>query len=162
MAVEPPRPGTLSADKLCELTGLTDRRHRQLAKDGCFPPPYKGQYDASLTIAGLFKYFREQLARKDDRERQAAIRYKEGKAKTIEKEYEILDNKYVPKDQIKPALRNVALHQRAILQRKLESELAPNLAGLKTPEIRKRMAAAVDEICAVFRDGVRSWMDAEP
>src|SRR5256885_3244989 len=31
--------GTISADRLCSLTGLTDRRHRQLAKEGYFPPP---------------------------------------------------------------------------------------------------------------------------
>ena len=162
MAAEAPRPGTISADKLCALTGLTDRRHRQLAKDGWFPPPYKGQYDANKALAGLFKYFREQLTKKDDTEKTEKGRLAKVKRETAEEELAILREQYVPKDQIKPALRNVALHQRAILQRKLESELAPNLAGLKTQEIRKRVAAAVDEICAVFRDGVRSWMDGEP
>jgi hypothetical protein len=51
--------GTISADRLCSLTGLTDRRHRQLAKEGYFPPPMASQYKAFATLQGLFKYFRE-------------------------------------------------------------------------------------------------------
>jgi len=51
--------GTISAEALCSLTGLTDRRHRQLSKDGYFPPPLDGQYQARATLQGLFKYFRE-------------------------------------------------------------------------------------------------------
>jgi hypothetical protein len=47
---------TISADELCELTGLTDRRHRQLAKDGYFPPPARGRYKRTRTLQGLFKY----------------------------------------------------------------------------------------------------------
>jgi phage terminase Nu1 subunit (DNA packaging protein) len=51
--------GTISAEKLERLTGLTDRRHRQLAKDGYFPEPERGQYQLVVTLRGLFKYFRE-------------------------------------------------------------------------------------------------------
>jgi phage terminase Nu1 subunit (DNA packaging protein) len=50
---------TISADKLEALTGLTDRRHRQLAKEGYFAPPQGGQYQFASTLRGLFKYFRE-------------------------------------------------------------------------------------------------------
>ncbi len=51
--------GTIPADKLCEITGLTDRRHRQLAKQGYFPPPVKAQYQLATTLKGLFRYYRE-------------------------------------------------------------------------------------------------------
>lgn len=51
---------TVSADKLCQLTGLTDKRHRQLAKAGYFPPPYRADYQLIATIQGMFKYYREQ------------------------------------------------------------------------------------------------------
>ena len=47
---------TISSDKLCSLTGLTDRRHRQLAKDGYFPPPERSEYQLIPTLRGLFKY----------------------------------------------------------------------------------------------------------
>ena len=50
---------TLTADKLCALTGLSDRRHRQLAKAGYFPPPKRGEYQLSATIKGMFSYYRE-------------------------------------------------------------------------------------------------------
>lgn len=50
---------TISAEKLCSLTGLTDRRHRQLAKEGYFPSPIKSQYQLAATISGAFRYYRE-------------------------------------------------------------------------------------------------------
>lgn len=52
-------PQTISADKLCALTGLTDRRHRQLAAQGFFPPPIESQYQLAPTIQGMFRYYRE-------------------------------------------------------------------------------------------------------
>lgn len=56
----------ISAEKLCALTGKTDRRHRQLAKDGYFPPPINGEYQLSPTIAGFLRYVREQAIRAKD------------------------------------------------------------------------------------------------
>ena len=50
----------ISSERLCQFTGLTDRRHRQLADEGFFPPPIKGQYQLTPTIRGLFRYYREQ------------------------------------------------------------------------------------------------------
>jgi hypothetical protein len=50
---------TIDAEKLCALTGLTDRRHRQLAKEGYFPTPVRGLYQLTATIAGMFRYYRE-------------------------------------------------------------------------------------------------------
>lgn len=58
-----PDPQTIDADKLCALTGLTDRRHRQIADQGFFPPPTKGKYQLTPTIAGMFKYYREAYQR---------------------------------------------------------------------------------------------------
>lgn len=50
---------TISAENLCKLTELTDRRHRQLARDGWFPNPVGGQYQLVPTIKGILKYYRE-------------------------------------------------------------------------------------------------------
>lgn len=50
---------TISGEELEALTGLTDRRHRQLAKEGYFDPPVRGQYKFHPALRGLFKYFRE-------------------------------------------------------------------------------------------------------
>ena len=57
---------TITGEQLCTLTGLTDRRHRQLAKDGYFPPPIKGQYQMTDSIQGMFRYYRELQHRGND------------------------------------------------------------------------------------------------
>lgn len=66
-------PGTqlIPADKLELLlrthgVELGDRRLRQLAKDGYFPEPDRGQYEFLATLVGLIKYFRELHAKKSD------------------------------------------------------------------------------------------------
>lgn len=50
--------GTMSSEEFCSLTGLTDRRHRQLAKDGWFPDPDGGRWRTAQCIRGMFKYYR--------------------------------------------------------------------------------------------------------
>lgn len=57
---------TITGERLCTLTGLSDRRHRQLAEQGYFPPPLKGQYQLTPTIQGMFRYYRELQARGND------------------------------------------------------------------------------------------------
>tara|TARA_Y100001934_G_scaffold169279_1_gene201184 strand:+ start:3270 stop:3797 length:528 start_codon:yes stop_codon:yes gene_type:complete len=57
---------TISSAQLCTLTGLSDRRHRQLAGDGYFPPPIKGQYQFAPTLQGLFRYYRDQQSKGSD------------------------------------------------------------------------------------------------
>jgi len=54
----------IAAEKLCTLTGVSDKRHRQIAKEGFFPPPINGQYQMALTLQGLFRYYRELGKRK--------------------------------------------------------------------------------------------------
>jgi hypothetical protein len=49
----------ISASELESLTGLTDRRHRQLAIEGFFPKPRLSKYLREETIHGLFRYYRE-------------------------------------------------------------------------------------------------------
>ena len=154
--------GCISASDLCSLTGLTDRRHRQLASSGYFPAPDRGRYELNATLAGLFRHFREQLSKKNSELVQEQRRLAKAKRETVEEELAILREQYVKKAIIGPALRNISLHQRAKLQFKLESELGPTLVGMHTLEIRGKMAAAVDEICQLFRDGVKEWMSSPP
>lgn len=51
---------------LSDLTGLSDRRHRQLAEAGHFPPPTRGRYETGATLKGLFKYYRAAIVAKAD------------------------------------------------------------------------------------------------
>jgi hypothetical protein len=153
------QPGTITAAELCALTSLTDRRHRQLADEGYFPPPHRGRYKRDPTLQGLFRHFTEQLHKKDDNLAAEQKRLTKARRETAEEHLAILREQYVEKSEIGPALRNISMHQRAVLQRKLETELAPALTGLKTPEILKRMKTGVDEICAIFRDGTAAWCE---
>lgn len=54
----------IGGEELCKLTGLTDKRHRQIAKAGYFPPPENGLYQLRPTFAGLLKYYRDSSSRK--------------------------------------------------------------------------------------------------
>jgi hypothetical protein len=154
--------GTISAEQLCSYTGLTDRRHRQLAAAGYFPPPIMGRYQAGKTLLGIIRYQRELIQKKSNklaREQQALTK---AKREMAQEELAEFRRKYVPKEEIGPHLRNLSLNQRAALQRKLEQELAPKLAGLTTLEIIEKVKAAVDEVCQIFREGTRGWMEVPP
>jgi hypothetical protein len=59
--------------------------------------------------------------------------------------------------QIGPALKNIAATQRAYLTQKLVEELGPSVIGLTTPEILEKVRAAVDDICATFRENTLEW-----
>ena len=65
----------------------------------------------------------------------------------------------VPKSEIGPALRNLALRQRALLLRKYEQELAPKLAGRTTVEMLELIRVTNDEVVQAFSEGTRAWMD---
>lgn len=62
---------TISSANLEKLTGLTDRRHRQLAKEGYFPDPVVGQYKLIATMLGYQKYLKEKADEAyDDKEQE--------------------------------------------------------------------------------------------
>lgn len=157
-----PRPRTLAGDKLCELTGLTDRRHRQLAAEGYFPAPVQGAYDATKTLAGLFRFYREQLHKKEDSLASERKKLSIARREKLEVETAKLRGDLIDRAEIGPLLRNLAANQRATLQNKLENELSLKLAGQDPIEIRQRMAEAVDELCLLFRQGIRQWLETPP
>jgi hypothetical protein len=154
--------GTISSEQLCGITGLTDRRHRQLATAGYFPAPLKGRYQAGKTLIGFIRYQGEQLAKKNDTLRLEQEAFTKAKRELAQEELAQFRGEYVPLSVIAPALRNVSMHQRAVLQRKLEQEVAPNLVGLTTIEILARMRSVVDELCTIFREGTKQWLEAPP
>lgn len=153
------KPGTISGEKLCELTGLTDRRHRQLAAEGYFPPPSAGDYQLKPTLIGLFRYFRDQVHKKEDSLAAERKKYMAARREKTEVERDILKKLYLRRDEIGPLLRNLALHQRALLQNKLENELSLKVAGQDPITIRQRMAEAVDELCRIFKNATRQWTE---
>ncbi len=51
--------GTIDTTQLVRLSGLTDRRLRELAREGWLPAPNNGQYPLVGAIQGLLRYYRE-------------------------------------------------------------------------------------------------------
>jgi len=152
--------GTITAEQLCSWTGFTDRRHRQLAAAGWFPPPIKGRYQPKALI-GMIRYLVADRAKKDDGLSTEQKGYAKVRRLTAELKYEKTRGAYVEKALLIPALKNISAHQRATLIRMLEQELAPKLSGLTTAEIIPLIKSAVEEVCRMFREGVAGWM-AEP
>ncbi len=153
--------GTITAAQLCAITGLTDRRHRQLAQGGYFPPPINGVYQAKCLL-GIIKYQRELIAKKSDVLRKEQEAYTRAKREMAQEELAQFRGKYVLKDEIGPALRNVSLHQRAVLCRVLEQEMGPNLVGKTTIEVMARVREAVDQVCGIFREQTGKWVEGAP
>lgn len=149
---------SITGAELREMTGLTDRRHRQLADQGYFPAPSRGNYDREKTFEGMFRYYREQLGKKDSKLAREQYELTKTKRELAQEELAALREMYIKKEEIGPALRNLSAHQRAVLQRLLEHEIGPNLAGHTTPEILQRMKEAVDQVCQVFEEGVGAWL----
>ena len=54
-------PGTITDTQLARLTGLTERRLRQLANEGWLPKPTERRYPLVEAISGLLRYYREQV-----------------------------------------------------------------------------------------------------
>ena len=50
---------SISITQLSKLSGLTDRRLRELASEGWFPKSNEGHYQLVPTIQGLLRYYRE-------------------------------------------------------------------------------------------------------
>jgi len=96
------------------------------------------------------------------------IRLKTARAAKAEKdteraefELDVVRQKFYPRDQVRSTLHQIAQQQRAVLQRVLESELPPKLAGLTVIEIGERMRVVVDQICLIFHDRTSQWIEDE-
>lgn len=69
---------------------------------------------------------------------------------------------FIPKSVIGPALRNLALHFRATLQRKAEQELPARLVNRTELEIGKEMKFFTDDVLGIFEQGTRQWLTTSP
>jgi hypothetical protein len=54
-----PDANAITSAQLARLSGLTDRRLRELASEGWFPKAIDGRYQLVPTIQGLLRYYRE-------------------------------------------------------------------------------------------------------
>jgi hypothetical protein len=148
------RPGAVPADDLVlpsdvlmRLTGLTDRWLRQLGKRGYFPPPFDGKYLHDETLAGLFRYFREQ--RQGDPFREARTREANARAEMIELKQREAEGELIPLDKLREEIARTDGVVRQLVDA-LPAEMQdrcnpgdPELARLALDDWRLRFIAAV-------------------
>src|SRR5262245_55214640 len=87
----------ITAEQLCSITGLTDRRHRQLAAAGYFPPPIRGRYQG-VTLLGIIRYQREQLAKRNDTFRREQEAYTKARREVAQEELAVIRGRYLARD----------------------------------------------------------------
>ena len=125
-------PEFITAAKLTSLSGLSDRRHRQIAKEGFYPDPKKSNYKFEATLAGLLKFYREK--QKELREVKQAIA--DEQHRRLKRENDLADELLVARAELVAEFRKVIDPIKQMLRQKLENEYPLAVAGLDVPQAR--------------------------
>ena len=148
---------TITAEELSNLTGLTNRRHQQLAADGYFQHAIGRDYLLAQTLTGIFKYFREH----NQRTKEKLTNTKDEKT---QKEIRLLDMKIaeqerqsVKRSDVSKLLLHVSSKQKAVLFAALEREYPGKVVGRTASEISAHGRALADRLCDVFAREVEQW-----
>jgi len=104
---------TISSAELSALTGLTDRRHRQIADLGYMAPPDGGRWPREETISGLFKYYREHKRKDSSNLESEKIRKTKAEADLVTAKVRAIERKHVPIDAVLLVWEKVMLNLRA-------------------------------------------------
>jgi hypothetical protein len=134
------RPLLVDKDELNGLTGLGDSMHRKLAAKGYFPPPRKGLYDLRATFAGMVKYHREHLQRRNrmiDQKREAKL---DRENALLDFELKSKNRKLIPVDEMVTRLTSALVPMR---QRILSSSLDENERHQVIDDLGRLLDAAI-------------------
>jgi len=148
---EEPKLQLIHADALEKLTGLTDRRHRQLAKLGHFPAPKNAQYQLAATLRGMFAYYR---GMNENDIKQAKLTEEHRKLK-IANDYK--ERKLILVDAVKSCVSRVLARVDQILEQKLSNEYPSAVAGLDVPQSRIYGKRLGDQIRTEFQGLKEEW-----
>lgn len=142
----------ISAEALCSITKLSDRRHRQIAKDlGYFASPIKSRYQFLATLEGLFRYYREQNEyRRAWKEKIDEQKHRKLKLEADEREGLLTDTQRLA-DEIAPSLASF----RDLVYQRLQNDMPLAMAGMDVPQGRiaggRHAAELLKELQRVFR-----------
>ena len=151
--VQAPESGYISAEKLCALTGLTDRQHRNIAKAGFFPPPVDGQYQTVPTLRGMFKYYREMGER--TRNRKDAI--DEQKLRALKRENEEAEGRLTDTRKLAEVAGRSLIAIRDLIYQKMEAESPVSMAGLDVASARIIGRRLADELILKIQSVFKAW-----
>ncbi|MBC8324307.1 MAG: hypothetical protein H8E27_01600, partial [Verrucomicrobia subdivision 3 bacterium] len=120
----------LSAEKLCQITNLSDQRHRQLAKAGYFPPPIKGIYQLTPALQGVIRYMRDQSAKAGNSLEQEKLKKLTAERQIAELELAKRKGEALDARAVVTAWENIVVTIRQKLMA-MPAQLGPRLAYLK-------------------------------
>jgi hypothetical protein len=147
-----PAEGKIGAVELSALTGLSDRRHRQLAKDGYFPDPVESEYDRTATIRGLFKYYREHNQRTKEKIIGTKDRKTQLEMRILRARFERENGLVVPRYAVDRMLARAGSLIRGRLYSALEREFPGRVVGRSPAEIAAVGRALADELMTFLQD----------
>lgn len=148
---------TISAEQLTALTGLSDRRHRQLADEGFFPKPVESQYQFAPTIRGILRFYREWKDRAAGDMASEKLQKLRTERMIAELKLEQQRGDVVPKEEIGDWVAQTAAKWEQLLKLKLEVEAPPKLVGKDIVAIRKELRTTHDEIREICNAGLDEW-----
>ena len=152
----------ISGAQLEAFTGLSDRRHRQLAKLGYFASPVVGQYRQIESIRGVLKYYREDHHNTSRTLNDAKLEKLRADAEMSRIKVEQAKRETIDRQEVSDYLRAWTAKLDLMLTAELENN-APNLVlGLPIDGIRSEMRQMHDRIREATRRGLRAWEDDNP
>ena len=148
---------TLTGDQLEILTGLTDRRLRQLAKAGYFPAPVKGKYQQTTTIRGLFKYYREDHNQSAKTLNDAKLTKLKADAEMAQLKLAEAKRDVIRRDVVSTFLRSWVAKFDLLLTAEMENNLPPVLLGQPIDMMRDEMRQCHDRLRQATQRGMVQW-----
>jgi len=148
---------TISAEQLSALTGLTDRRHRQLADDGFFPKPEGGEYLFGPTIRGLLRFYREARERATNDLAGEKLTKLRTERMIAETKLELARGRLIDIETVGDFISRTAARWEQLLKLKLETEGPTRLVGKDVVGVRRELRAMHDEIRELSNVGLDEW-----
>jgi hypothetical protein len=148
----------IPADELERLTGLTDRRHRQIAEEGFFAKPEMGRYLREQTLAGMFRYFRESNG-KDSLTKERVLLTREKRIGAA-KDNAVRDGELESKKAIAGKLFALGEEIKSTLNFHLTDRLPALNAGLDATAQRVNNRAVMLEILRRWQEFAGKWIAA--
>jgi hypothetical protein len=148
---------TLTGGQMEALTGLTERRLRQIAKLGYFPPPERGQFQQTATIRGLFKYYREDNQRTNNSMAGLKANKLQAEGELVRIKVEKARGNLIPVEEVHEVHAYVFNTMVSTFRQRIENDLPLQAEGKTVPEIRRLARAAVDETLRALQRGLEDW-----
>lgn len=151
-------PSMVEAPIIEKLTGLGERRLRQLAAEGFFPPAIENRFDLVATVQGVLAYYRDAKNRyRENVDRLKAAKL-EREGQKLELELLRLEGQTLEASDVDTFLLHVATEMKLSLYQVLVKELPPRAAGRTDAELTVLGRETAEKLCAIFSGNHTRWM----